>query len=203
LETIMAIHAPITGAPTRATPLLPSLAAILAQFDRQAIESTVETLIELMDRDDGEPDAEDDDPDSENEARREGADPSWSEWHTRGNRRVGEHGSEPVRGRCGNVLHEDAEDDDPAEDDGEDACGALDDDLSDWGPMHAGQSCSRKRTLAGDFCMDNEDSEESDHGGDEHDGREQEEGIPACYAIDQARGPLPIELEAVTIGNDA
>jgi hypothetical protein len=59
LETIMAVHAPITGAPTRA----PSsrLEPQFALFNRATIEAEIERLIGVLDACDGDPDLEDDD----------------------------------------------------------------------------------------------------------------------------------------------
>lgn len=56
----MAIHAPITGAPTRA-PSIHRIEPEFALFNREAIEGEIERLIALLDTVDGDPDLEPED----------------------------------------------------------------------------------------------------------------------------------------------
>ena len=118
------------------------LALTLDLFERDDVEAAVDMLLELLDRADGDADREPngdelDGNSSEDDFMFHGhdgpgcpvaecgtsnscsaGDPSWTEWQTRGRRKVDAHGAEIVgRDRCANMLHEDAEDDDPREDD--------------------------------------------------------------------------------------
>ena len=117
----MTIQAPI------GLPPAPAVMAILNRFNRDELGNTIEVLVSLLDIWDGDPDAE-----SGNDAEddftlspnaiafaeetpgcpvADPADPSFTEWHTRG-RRKDNPGIHDARGY---EAHEDAEDEDPAE----------------------------------------------------------------------------------------
>ena len=118
---------------------LKRLAKLFSAFDRDDMEAAVALLIAELDVQDGDPDIEAngdelDGDDSEEDfmfhsttdsgagcpvaecgTNQFGAgDPSWTEWHTRGAAKLDQFGDELVgRDRCGNLLREDIEDDDP------------------------------------------------------------------------------------------
>lgn len=93
-------------------------AAVMAQFDRAAIGSAIEVLMNLLDVLDGNPDDEPGGDDEPLRANGDSADVAWIEWdQMRGSQKPGP-----------NVIQgeEDHEDDDPAEED--DASGQCDED---------------------------------------------------------------------------
>lgn len=117
---------------------------LIDQFEADEIETAVEGLIAELDRRDGDTDLEENgleddflphaadgpgcpvsDPGG-GDANSEVADPTWTEWQTRRGSKVDANGAEVVgRDRHGNLLHEDAEDDDPREDNGDEDDGNL------------------------------------------------------------------------------
>lgn len=135
----MATHAPITGAPTRA-PFIPAppaaITRVLSRFDRDQLASFIVVAIDLLDVAAGDPDLEDGH-DAEGSTwgqsgpRVNGANLSddHEEAGDEGDASVPEWAGRPARFRHGNAAlgHEDAEEDDEAEDDDPDQCLAGDD----------------------------------------------------------------------------
>lgn len=123
----MAIHAPITGTPIRASfvPAPPAaITRILSRFERAELEGFISVALELLDLADGDPEAEDDDP---AEAVGDEGDQAWIEWHTmRGAQKKGP-----------NLLagHEDDEDNDPLEED-DDSGQCTEDEISTGGRQY-------------------------------------------------------------------
>lgn len=121
---------------------------------RPIVEQIVEQLVEALDADDGDPDIELNGDEQDDDGDRH--DRSWTEWDTRGRHKhlLGHVGNE------GHQLHEDDEEDDPAEDD--DADTGIEDDPRGFDP-------------------------EEDFGAEEHGEGEQMPGdvpMPAVYSLD-------------------
>ena len=117
---------PIGGSPSPV--IIPNL---FSTFDRNTIASAVEVLVAVLDAMDGDTDVEPngDEEDSDGDER---GDPAYLEWHTRGSHKMDRHGAERLaRDLHSHILHEDAEDDDPAEDD--DHSGQRDEDECNTG----------------------------------------------------------------------
>lgn len=116
----MAIHAPITGTPIRASFVQAPPAAItriLSRFDRRELEGFISVALDLLDLADGDPDVElnGDEQDANGDDQ---GDQAWVEWHTM--RGASKRGPNILAGQ------EDDEDDDPAEED--DPSGQCDED---------------------------------------------------------------------------
>ena len=109
-------------------PPMPAIQRILlryAEHDRETLEAFLHVAIDLLDTLDGDTDQEDEnDLEPDDDAK---GDPAWIEWHTRGRHKTGRFNSERIARDChGSMLHEDAEDDDPREED--DPSGQCDED---------------------------------------------------------------------------
>ena len=176
----------ITLHPARPVPM-PAVTAILARFDRPMLEAAIEVMIGLLDAADGDADAE---PIDEREADADqDADPAYTEWHTRGGRKLAANGIEPIMRADGHgQALDDDEDDDAAEQDDEPE-GIGDDQDVAW-PERGTD------TQMGLFPGRYEDAEDDDE-------REQEYPVIPSFGIDQTAGPVPEALTAVRVANDA
>ena len=118
----------------QAVPVFDLPAALGRRGAAKEIGDQIEALMAFMDDLGGDPDLEEDNEDTEHCGREPDEDAqgdmAWIEWQSRGSHKLA--GGAEVVGRDlqGLLIHEDAEDDDPAEDDGEDRCEAADDEVT-------------------------------------------------------------------------
>lgn len=103
------------------------------------IADAIEVLMEMLDKLGGDPDLEDN-ADLEHD-HAELADITYTEWHTRGRHKLIHKGAE-----CGPTaygrMHEDCEDDDPAEEDGDELDGShSEEDFADFRMFGRGPGC--------------------------------------------------------------
>lgn len=118
----------------QAVPVFDLPAALGRRGAAKEIGDQIEALIAFMDDLGADPDLEEDNEDAEHCGREPDEDAqgemAWIEWHSRSSHKLG--GGAEVVGRDwqGLLIHEDAEDDDPAEEDSEDRCEAADDEVT-------------------------------------------------------------------------
>jgi len=126
-------------------------------IDLRALAQTIDSLIAVYDAVSGDPDLEDG---GDDEPTGDEADTSYPEWHTRGSHKLA-GGDAEMRG---SMVHEDAEDCDPAEQD--DDSGQFDED---------GVNTCTPREAMGYALGDGAGCPIADPGGCQHDGREHDQ----------------------------